>query len=236
MASHRERMVTMSHRMKLQLASVTVLLVSAFAAPSAALAGGYHDGNCYTNDGLTLCYSDPGGQQYQWPGYGYDYNSNYNYYYQYPYGQYQYPYYQYQHQGWNGCPYGNCYWYPNPYQGGCSGSDCDAPEAGDPVSFVKWYFSAVWQTRDYDTLWNLQTPAFQKANSGGSFSDYTAWWDSVSYVTVHSASLVHKAGGTASVSVVLSFKLKNGKTISNQSYTYSLVYDDGLKSWKFQSG
>jgi hypothetical protein len=215
--------------MSLRLAIATLLLVGAFAAPSTALAGGHHDGECYTNDGLTLCYADPGSASYQWPSYSHGY--------QYPYGQYQYPYYQYQHWSWyDHCPYGNCYWDPDPWQGGCSGSDCDEPEAGDPVSFVRWYFSAVWQTRDYDSLWDLQTPAFQRANSSGSFSDYTNWWDSVSYVTVHSASLAHKTSSTASVNVVLSFKLKSGKVLSHQSYTYSLVYDEGMRSWKFQSG
>jgi hypothetical protein len=182
--------------------------------------------NCYSNGGMIMCFTDSGSASYQGPGY------NYNY--QYPYAQYQYPYDQYQYQNWYGCHYGNCYWNPYPYEGGCSGSDCDEPEAGDPVSFVRWYFTAVWQTRDYDSLWDLQTSRFQRANSPGGFSDYTKWWDSVSYVTVHSASLVHKTSSTASVNVVLSFNMKNGRALSHQSYTYSLLYDEGMKSWKFK--
>lgn len=211
--------------------------------PYSGYSGSYQSGSgCYSNQGMTICYADPGSapsygynyqypyQQYQYPYQQYQYP---HYQYQYPYQQYQYPYYQ--HQYWYGCRYGNCYWNPSSTQDGCADSDCAEPESGDPVTFVRWYFNAVWQTRDYDSLWDLQTNTFKKDNSPGGYSDYTKWWDKVSYVTVNSVSLVHKAGNTARVKVALSFYMKNGKPLMNETYTYSLVYDEGLKSWKFQS-
>ena len=104
----------------------------------------------------------------------------------------------------------------------------------DPAEFARWYFTRVWNERDYQNLWeNTLTPTY-KANVGsGLFEDYVGWWDSVERVDVHAADVLENNGATALVRVHLTFHMTDGRVVENQLYEYQFVYDPTRRTWMF---
>lgn len=104
----------------------------------------------------------------------------------------------------------------------------------DPAGFVRWYFTKVWNERDYQNLWdNYLTPSY-KANVGsGLFEDYVIWWDSVARVDVISADVLENNGQDAWVRINLTFYMKDGRVVQNQVYDYDFLYNPSRQTWMF---
>jgi hypothetical protein len=104
-----------------------------------------------------------------------------------------------------------------------------------PDGFLRWYFAAVWNERNYQDLWdNYLTPAFKaRPNSGGGYEDYAAWWSSVQRVDVNSVSVLQNDGTHAWVRVNLTFTMNDGRIVSNQEYDYALFYEAARQTWMF---
>ena len=102
----------------------------------------------------------------------------------------------------------------------------------DPSSFVRWYFMAVWQDRDYSLLWTYTTSAFQAQNSRGGFADYTNWWNSVRRVDVHSVQVLHADANSARVVLDVTFVMKRGGP-TRLGLDYGLVFDAYRATWMF---
>jgi hypothetical protein len=104
----------------------------------------------------------------------------------------------------------------------------------DPGEFVRWYFTRVWNERDYQNLWdNYLTPSF-KANVGsGLFDDYVWWWNTVERVDINSVSVLENNGGIAHARVNLTFHMKDGRVLENQIYDYDFLYDPVRQTWMF---
>lgn len=110
------------------------------------------------------------------------------------------------------------------------------PQTGlnDPEGFARWYFTAVWQQRNYQDLWdNYMTPSFKSRTGSGSFEDYTTWWSSVERVDVHSVQVMQNDGTHAWIRVNVTFIMRDGRIVSNQQYDYDLLYDPTRQSWMF---
>jgi hypothetical protein len=109
--------------------------------------------------------------------------------------------------------------------------------AQDPAEFARWYFTRVWNERDYQNLWdNYLTPSF-KANAGsGLFEDYAGWWNSVERVDVKAADVIENNGRDAWVRVNLTFHMQDGRVVRDQIYDYDFLYDSTSKTWMFDSG
>jgi hypothetical protein len=109
--------------------------------------------------------------------------------------------------------------------------------AQGPAEFVRWYFTRVWNERDYQNLWeNYLSPSY-KANVGsGLFEDYVGWWDSVERVDVNAVHVLQNNGQDARVRVNLTFHMKDGRVIENQIYEYDFLYDPGRATWMFDAG
>jgi hypothetical protein len=112
------------------------------------------------------------------------------------------------------------------------------PPAGngiqDPAAFIRWYFAAVTENRNYQDLWNnYLTPSFKTVVSPGGFSEYVTWWDSVQRVDVNSVNVIQNDGTHAVVRVNVTFTMKDGRLISNQEYDYDLLYDAARQVWMF---
>ena len=104
----------------------------------------------------------------------------------------------------------------------------------DPGEFVRWYFGAVWQFRNYQELWdNYLTPSFKAHVSSGSYQEYVTWWSSVDRVVVNSVHVIENDGTHAWVRVNVTFHIKDGRVISNQQYDYDLLYDAARQTWMF---
>jgi hypothetical protein len=103
-----------------------------------------------------------------------------------------------------------------------------------PDGFLRWYFSAVWNERNYQDLWdNYLTPGFKARPNNGGFEDYVAWWNSVQRVDVNSATVLQNDGTHAWVRVNVTFHMLDGRVISNQEYDYDLFYDATRQTWMF---
>lgn len=108
------------------------------------------------------------------------------------------------------------------------------PGAQTPEDFIRWYFNAVWQTRNYEDLWgNYLTANFKAKVGSGIFEDYAGWWNSVDRVDVNSVNVIQNDGTRAWVRVNINFHMKDGRDVNNQEYEYSLLYDPGRNTWMF---
>jgi hypothetical protein len=106
----------------------------------------------------------------------------------------------------------------------------------DPVEFAHWYFTRVWNERDYQNLWDTYLTASYKANVGsGLFEDYVEWWDSVERVDVISVDVLENNGSDAWVRVNLTFHMKDGRVVQNQVYDYDFLYDASRGTWMFDA-
>jgi hypothetical protein len=106
-------------------------------------------------------------------------------------------------------------------------------QLSDPDQFIRWYFDAVWQERDYENLWTFLTPSFKKHATPSGFKEYTDWWESVEQVDLLSVDVLKNNGKRASIQATLTFYLRNGKILSKGQYSYDLVYDADRQTWMF---
>jgi len=105
-----------------------------------------------------------------------------------------------------------------------------------PAEFARWYFTRVWNERDYQNLWDNYLTLSYKANVGsGLFEDYVIWWDSVARVDVISADVLQNNGQDAWVRVNLTFYMQDGRVLQNQVYDYDFLYDPSRQTWMFDS-
>jgi hypothetical protein len=103
-----------------------------------------------------------------------------------------------------------------------------------PEGFLRWYFSAVWNERNYLDLWeNYLTPAFKARPNAGGYEGFAAWWSSVQRVDVNSVTVLRNDGTNAWVRVNVTFTMTDGRVISNQEYDYDLFYDAARQTWMF---
>jgi hypothetical protein len=103
-----------------------------------------------------------------------------------------------------------------------------------PEGFLRWYFSAVWNERNYQDLWdNYLTPSFKARPNAGGYEGYVSWWNSVQRVDVNSVSVLQNDGTHAWVRVNVTFTMMDGRVISNQEYDYDLSYDAARQTWMF---
>ena len=64
-----------------------------------------------------------------------------------------------------------------------------------PAEFAEWYFTRVWQERDYQNLWdNYLTTGFKTNVGSGLFEDYVGWWDSVQRVDINTVHVLQNNG------------------------------------------
>jgi hypothetical protein len=106
----------------------------------------------------------------------------------------------------------------------------------DPAGFARWYFTRVWNERDYQNLWDNYLTASYKANVGsGIFEDYVWWWNSVQRVDINSVDVLENNGSDARVRVKLTFHMTDGRMVENQVYEYDFLYDPSRGTWMFDA-
>jgi hypothetical protein len=106
----------------------------------------------------------------------------------------------------------------------------------NPAEFASWYFTRVWNERDYQNLWDNYLTASYKANVGsGIFEDYVFWWDSVQWVEIVSVKVLENNGTDAWVQVHLNFHMKDGRVVQDQVYDYDFLYDPSRNTWMFDA-
>ena len=106
----------------------------------------------------------------------------------------------------------------------------------DPAGFARWYFTRVWNERDYQNLWDNYLTASFKTNVGsGLFEDYAWWWNTVERVEIHSVEVLENNGTNAWVRVNLTFHMKDGRVVENQVYDYDFLYDPTRETWMFDA-
>jgi hypothetical protein len=109
--------------------------------------------------------------------------------------------------------------------------------AQGPAEFARWYFTRVWNERDYQNLWENYLSSSYKANVGsGLFEDYVGWWDSVEQVDMNAADVLQNNGRDARVRVNLTFHMKDGRVVENQLYEYDFLHDPSRDTWMFDAG
>lgn len=106
--------------------------------------------------------------------------------------------------------------------------------AQEPAEFIHWYFGRAGKERDYRNLWDNFLTASYKANVGsGIFEDYVGWWNSIELVNVNSVDVIENNGTDAWVRVNLTFRMRNGRVLSDEIYDYDLLYDAERGTWMF---
>ncbi len=106
----------------------------------------------------------------------------------------------------------------------------------DPAEFARWYFTRVWNERDYQNLWDTYLTPSYKANAGsGLFEDYVGWWNAVERVDVNSVDVIQNNGSDAWVRVNLTFRMKDGRVVQDQVYDYDFLYDPSRGTWMFDA-
>lgn len=94
----------------------------------------------------------------------------------------------------------------------------------------------MWNERDYQNLWDNYLTTSYKTNVGsGLFADYVGWWDSVERVDVNAADVLQNNGADAWVRVNLTFRMRDGRVVENQSYEYDFLFDASRGTWMFDS-
>ncbi|HET8671223.1 MAG TPA: hypothetical protein VFM05_11515 [Candidatus Saccharimonadales bacterium] len=110
------------------------------------------------------------------------------------------------------------------------------PVIQDPAEFARWYFTRVWNERDYQNLWDNYLSLSYKTNVGsGIFEDYVWWWNSVARVDVNSVDVLENNGRDARVRVNLTFHMQDGRVVQNQVYEYDFLYDPSRATWMFDA-
>lgn len=105
-----------------------------------------------------------------------------------------------------------------------------------PAEFAEWYFTRVWQQRDYQNLWdNYLTPSFKASVGSGLFEDYVFWWNSVQRVDINAVDVLQNNGMDAWVRVNLTFHMMDGRVVQDQVYEYDFLYDPGRRTWMFDA-
>ena len=106
----------------------------------------------------------------------------------------------------------------------------------DPAEFARWYFTRVWNERDYQNLWDNYLTVSYKTNVGsGLFEDYVWWWNSVQRVDVNAVDVLQNNGTDAWIRVNLTFIMTDGRVIQNQIYDYDFLYDPTRATWMFDA-
>ena len=105
-----------------------------------------------------------------------------------------------------------------------------------PDDFARWYFTRVWNERDYLNLWdNYLTPSFKTNVGSGLFEDYVGWWDSVQRVDINTVDVLQNNGMDAWVRVDLTFHMMDGRVVRNQLYEYDFLFDPSRQTWMFDA-
>jgi hypothetical protein len=106
----------------------------------------------------------------------------------------------------------------------------------DPAEFARWYFTRVWNERDYQNLWdNYLTLSFKTNVGSGLFEDYVGWWNSVARVDINSIDVLQNNDRNAWLRVDLTFRMTDGRVVQNQVYEYDFLYDPGRETWMFDA-
>lgn len=104
----------------------------------------------------------------------------------------------------------------------------------DPAEFAFWYFNAVWQKRDYKSLWdNFLTKSFQQHSSSSSFNEYAKWWGSVERIEVNSVQVIRNDGNNAWIKINLNFYMSDGRFLPEREYDYNLTFNETKRIWMF---
>src|ERR1700690_4561742 len=104
----------------------------------------------------------------------------------------------------------------------------------DPEAFVRSYFNGLWQSRNYDFLWNSYlTPKFQAAAAPRGLQDFIQNWNKVQKIDINSVSISRQSDTSASTTVNLTFYYKNGNVSPDNPLTYDLTYNPSLATWQF---
>jgi hypothetical protein len=107
----------------------------------------------------------------------------------------------------------------------------------DPAEFARWYFTRVWNERDYQNLWDNYLTVSYKANVGsGLFTDYVWWWSTVERVDINSVDVLENNGIHARIRVNLTFHMTDGRALENEVYEYDLLFDPSRGTWMFDVG
>ncbi len=109
-------------------------------------------------------------------------------------------------------------------------STCQTPS---PEEFVRCYFTAVWQERDYEYLWTLLTDNFKNATNPGGYDQYTQWGKSIDRVDISDVIVSMPSSVHANVQVQLTFHMMDGSIIPNTTYSYFLSWNDQQQTWQF---
>ena len=103
----------------------------------------------------------------------------------------------------------------------------------DPEEFIRGYFYAVVNQRDYDYLWTLATDNFQKVNSKGGYQDYTNFWNSVDSLNLTSVDFYERSNSSAKCQVKMTLYI-NGESYP-LDVKYHIIYNSSKDSWMFES-
>ena len=103
----------------------------------------------------------------------------------------------------------------------------------DPEQFIRWYFNAVWQDRDYEYLWSFLTPSFRSHASNNDFQGYKEWWGSVDKIDFHSIQKNQHDTNYVTVHIDITFYLKDGRILDHRKYAYDLIFNNDKNSWMF---
>lgn len=103
----------------------------------------------------------------------------------------------------------------------------------DPEQFIRWYFNAVWQDRNYEYLWSFLTPSFRSHASQNDFKSYEDWWNSVDKIDFHSFQKTQHDSSYVTVRIDVTFYLKDGRVLSHRKYAYDLIFNNDKNSWMF---
>jgi hypothetical protein len=103
----------------------------------------------------------------------------------------------------------------------------------NPGDFGRWYFTAVWQNRNYEYLWTLWTSRAQAKASPGGYKEFTTWWGSMDRVDISSVNVLNNDGKYASIQVIVTFHIHDGRVLQDRKYSYDLIFDANRNTWMF---
>ena len=106
------------------------------------------------------------------------------------------------------------------------------PDVQTPEGFLRYYFSLVTVSRDYQDAWGLLTTKFQNVSDPGGYSEYVDFWKMIKQVDVNNVEVTPVTSVSVNCLVDMTFHTMSGVP-DNVTTTYLLTYNGKQKTWMF---
>jgi hypothetical protein len=106
-------------------------------------------------------------------------------------------------------------------------------QSPDPEEFLRAYFHAAVNERNYEHLWTLATESFNDVNYGGEYQIFVDFWNSVESLEIETIDIPERSNSAVVCNVKMTLRIGGNDILTETNY--HLIYDEDKASWVFES-